>query len=76
MKSKWETIFYLSEKSQSLKTIKILKDYFTLEGIILQQQYKVIQMEDKKVQELADTLKERGLAASMADAIEKAKNIM
>ena len=33
-------------------------------------------MEDKKVQELADTLKERGLAASMADAIEKAKNIM
>jgi len=45
-------------------------------GIILQQQYKVIKMEDKKVQELADTLKERGLAASMADAIEKAKNIM
>lgn len=33
-------------------------------------------MEDKKVQELANTLKDRGLAASMADALEKAKNIM
>ena len=34
-------------------------------------------MEQKeKVQELAETLKSRGLAASMADAIDKAKNII
>ena len=34
-------------------------------------------MEQKeKVQELAETLKSRGLAASMVDAIDKAKNII
>ena len=34
-------------------------------------------MEQKeKVQELAETLKSRGLAASMVDALDKAKNII